>query len=71
MNPTTSKNMSRIFALVLPLFVLLIVPAAAKAQTYTPEENSWVTGCTAQAFASACAKVHSSEASYSSSTLLL
>ena len=40
MNPTTSKNMSRIFALVLPLFLLLIISAATNAQTFTPEENS-------------------------------
>jgi len=38
MNPTTPKNVSRIFTLLLPLFVLLIVPAAVKAQTYTAEE---------------------------------
>ena len=39
MNPTAPKNVSRIFTLLLPLVVLLIVPAAAKAQTYTPEET--------------------------------
>ncbi len=37
MNPTTSRNVSRFFTL---LFVLLIVPAAANAQSYTPEETS-------------------------------
>ena len=39
MNPTAPKNISRIFTLLLPLFVLLIVPAAARAQSYTPEET--------------------------------
>lgn len=40
MNPTTPQKVSRIFTLLLPLFGLLIVPAAAKAQTSTPEENN-------------------------------
>src|SRR3954470_11035915 len=40
MNPTNPKKVSRIFTLLLPLFALLIVPAAAKAQSYTPEENN-------------------------------
>jgi hypothetical protein len=38
MNPTKPKKVAR--TLLLPLFVLLIVPAAARAQTNTPEEKS-------------------------------
>ena len=40
MNPTKPKKVARIFTLLLPLLALLIVPAAAKAQSYTPEEKS-------------------------------
>lgn len=37
MNPTNSKKVSHIFTL---LFVLVVIPAATKAQSYTPEETS-------------------------------
>jgi hypothetical protein len=40
MNPTKPKRAARIFTLLLPLFVLLMISTAAKAQTYTPEESS-------------------------------